>query len=88
MNVVTVEITPNPNAKKFILDQPIANGERGSFFNAAQAGENPLAEALFAIEGIAGVMWLGDFLTVTKTSEASWAKITPAVKKLLKKNPA
>lgn len=84
MQVIAVDMTPNPNAKKFVLDQPVAEGQRGSFFNAAQAAGTPLAEALFTIEGVAGVMWLNDFLTITKRPEANWTKITAAVKKTVK----
>jgi hypothetical protein len=77
-------MTPNPNAKKFVLDAPIAEGDRGSFFNAAQAAGNKLASELFAVHGVAGVMWLNDFVTITKTSEAGWASVTAGVKRVIK----
>jgi Fe-S cluster biogenesis protein NfuA len=46
--------------------------------SAADAAKSPLAERLFAVEGVAGVLLGSDFITVTK-ADAEWQHIKPAV---------
>ncbi len=80
--VVEVQQTPNPNAKKFILsglisDQPM------SFLEAKAAGGHPLAAQLFAIQGVSSVLLLRDFITIGKFPEANWTEVTSKVKKVL-----
>lgn len=80
--VTEVQPTPNPNAAKFILDKPIVE-QPASFFNAAAAKGNAIAEALFAIPGVTSLLLLGDFVTVNKTADAQWGQIAAAVKAVL-----
>lgn len=80
--VQEIQETPNPNAKKFVLDRPIVSHPT-SFFNQAAAKGNALAEKLFEIKGVSSLLLLNDFITVNKTPEASWQSITPVVKDVL-----
>jgi hypothetical protein len=80
--VTEVQQTPNPNAVKLILDRVIADCPM-SFLNAASGDEHPIASRLFAIEGVAGLLLLGDFVTVTKVPQAHWDDITQRVKQAL-----
>lgn len=84
VNILQVQATPNPNAKKFVVDGVVSQSPV-SFFTAEAAAGHPLAAALFAIEGVSNVLLLGDFVTVGKRPEAGWPAITTAVKKALKK---
>lgn len=77
-----IQPTPNPNAAKFVLDRKVADGTI-SFLQAEQAEGHPLAAKLFAIEGVSGVMLLGDFITVTKSPSADWKTISMRVKAML-----
>lgn len=77
-----VQPTPNPNARKFILDRPIS-AQPASFFNAASATDHPLARQLFAIPGISSLLLLGDFVTVNKAPDAAWEPIARQVKRVL-----
>ena len=81
-NVVEVQPTPNPNAAKFVLDGSVSQ-QPMSFFNAAAAKGVPLAEALFAIEGVSSLLLLGDFITINKSPSARWADITPRARAVL-----
>src|SRR5205823_3854221 len=64
--VQEIQPTPNPDALKFILDQPIS--ERPvSFFNAAAAKDHPQAKQLFDIQGVSSLLFLGDFVTINKS---------------------
>ena len=80
--VLEIQPTPNPNAAKFVLDRPIAE-QPTSFFNAAQAAGHPLAAALFAIPGVSSVLLLGDFVTINKSPDAKWDKLTTSVEAVL-----
>ena len=80
--VLEIQPTPNPNAAKFVLDRSIAE-QPTSFFNAAQAASHPLATKLFAIPGVSSVLLLGDFVTINKSPDAKWDKITTSVEAVL-----
>ena len=81
-SVVEVQPTPNPNALKFVLDKEIAN-QPTSFFNAEAATDHPIATRLFTIPGVSSLLLLGDFVTVNKTTDASWPPIREQVRKVL-----
>jgi hypothetical protein len=80
--VMEVQPTPNPNAVKMILDRAISDSPV-SFLNPDSGKEHPIASRLFAINGVTGLLLLGDFVTVTKTPEARWADITKKVERAL-----
>lgn len=40
---------------------------------------SPLAKRLFAVDGVAGVFFGSDFVTVTKTEDAQWPVLKPLV---------
>ena len=80
--VIDIQPTPNPNAAKFVLDGQIAP-QPTSFFNSQQAKDHPLATKLFAIDGVASVLLLGDFVTVNKQPQTKWSAITDKVQAVL-----
>ncbi len=80
--VEAVQSTPNPNAAKFVLDKEIT-GQPTSFFSASAAVDHPLAKKLFQISGVSGVLLLGDFVTINKSSKAKWADIQEKVTQVL-----
>ncbi len=80
--VIEIQPTPNPNALKFVLDQVIAIEPRSYFFPAA-AVDDPLGRRIFEIPGVRSLLFLSDFVTVNKSSEARWADIKKAVRRVL-----
>lgn len=77
---IRFQATPNPNAAKFIAGRRLVDGNRPrSFATLADAAADPLAAAVFAIDGVAAVFMVEDFVTVTKAADASWARLTPEV---------
>lgn len=80
--IARFEETPNPNALKLILDQPISEGPK-SYRAPSEAGGDALAESLFAVEGVAGLLMNGDWMTVNKTPDASWKSVKAGVKRAL-----
>src|SRR5580765_453686 len=77
--VVNIEPTPNPNAIKYLLDAPLTGGESRSFPDAASAGADPLAAALFALPGVTSVFYMDRFVTISKTAEASFHALHPRI---------
>ena len=80
--VTAVEPTPNPNAVKFMLDRDISAGSE-SFLDPSAGEAHPLARQLFTLDGVASLLFLGNFVTVNKTPQAVWKSLTPKVKKML-----
>jgi Fe-S cluster biogenesis protein NfuA len=86
--IVEIADTPNPNAKKFTLDEPLSWGETYSFENVKEAKDNALAAALFDIEDITNVFYVDHWLTVTKSDEADWLELVSKVSELIIAAPA
>ena len=80
--VKEVQPTPNPNARKFMLDRVISP-QPISFFKAEAAAGHPVAARLFEIAGVTSLLLLGDFVTVNKQPQAKWSAITRKVRKIL-----
>ena len=81
--VVDIESTPNPNALKFNLDGVIAEETR-SYLRVEQAiGVDPLAEGIFALGGVTGVMFCGDFVTVNKEAGVKWPTLRKKIVQLI-----
>jgi hypothetical protein len=77
---VRYQPTPNPNAGKFTVGRTVVEGNASrSYFAAEQAAGDPLAAALFAVEGVASLFMVDDFITVMKRPDAVWSGLVPAV---------
>lgn len=86
MNVIDIEPTPNPDALKFILDGSVLGAGSRSFDTPASAAQDPLAAALFAVNGVQSVFYMAQFVTVTKTPSVTWTDLQPSVINAIKKN--
>lgn len=78
--MATVEPTPNPNAMKFSVGEPV--GGPGTYVKGAEPEEEFLA-ALLAIDEVASVFFTADFVTISKTPDGSWDAITPEAMAIL-----
>jgi Fe-S cluster biogenesis protein NfuA len=74
-----IEETPNPNAVKFILREPVSNGTAKSFGSAAQAAEDPLAKALFDVGNVVSVFYMDKMITVEKDETGDWDDLLPVL---------
>ncbi len=83
-DIVQFESTPNPNAVKIWLDQPISDRPR-SFLNAEMASEDPIARDLFEQAGIVTALFNGQWLSVNKSPEADWPTVKKNVRAVLAK---
>lgn len=75
---IQTEATPNPSTLKFLPGRPVMGEGTADFTDAEAAERSPLARRLFAIEGVAGVFFGPDFVTVTK-QKGEWAHLKPPI---------
>lgn len=75
--IADIQETPNPNAVKFILKEPVSHGTSHSFKTREDAAGNALAVSLFAIENVASVFFMDKMITVEKTDDIEWDEILP-----------
>jgi Fe-S cluster biogenesis protein NfuA len=75
---IQTEATPNPASLKFLPGRVVLGSGTAEYRTADEATTSPLAERLFAVDGVGGVFLGNDFITVTKT-DGEWPHIKPAV---------
>ncbi|KAI4339288.1 hypothetical protein MLD38_024248 [Melastoma candidum] len=69
---IQTQSTPNPMSLMFYPGKPVMEVGSSDFPNARTAMTSPLARSLFGIDGITRVFYGSDFVTVTKSDDASW----------------
>ena len=77
--IADIQETPNPNAVKFILKEPVSHGTSHSFKTAADGADDPLARSLFDIGEVVSVFYMDKMLTVEKTDDTEWDELLPAL---------
>lgn len=75
---IQTEATPNPATLKFLPGRDVVPGGTAEFKTPEEADVSPLAQQLFAIDGIVGVFFGHDFITITK-GDAEWQHLRPAI---------
>ena len=76
---IQTESTPNPATLKFLPGQTVLETGTADFPNSDAAGHSPLATRIFAVNGVTGVFFGNDFVTVTKTETVEWEHVKPAI---------
>ena len=76
---IQTESTPNPATLKFLPGQTVLEAGTADFASLEAAGSSPLAGRIFAVEGVTGVFFGADFVTVTKAEAVEWDHIKPAI---------
>ncbi len=81
---ITAEITPNPNTLKFNVNKTLVASGSLNYPDKEKAKGSLLAEKLFEIENVIGVMIGHDFITITKAPAADWKPMVPPVTERIK----
>src|SRR5690606_34825680 len=76
---IQTEQTPNPATLKFLPGREVMARGVVDFTDPAAAADSPLARRLFEVEGVTGVFFGADFITVTKAADQDWYVLKPAV---------
>ena len=75
---IQTEATPNPSTLKFLPGRTVMSAGTADFASRDDADSSPLALRIFAVEGVEGVFFGPDFISVAK-GEMDWAHIKPAI---------
>ncbi|MCU0364444.1 MAG: NifU family protein [Ignavibacteriaceae bacterium] len=73
--VEDVDLTPNPHALKFILNQKLLNYETRQYASKESAKNDPFALGIFELEGVVSVFYMDKFVTIEKSPDANWGQI-------------
>ena len=76
---IQTESTPNPATLKFLPGQAVLDAGTADFQSAEAAEKSPLAQRVFAVDGVASVFFGPDFVSVTKGDAVEWDHIKPAI---------
>ncbi len=75
---IQTEPTPNPATLKFLPGRAVLSSGTLDLRDKEAAAQSPLAERLFEIDGVTGVFFGSDFISVTKT-DGEWQQLKPAI---------
>jgi Fe-S cluster biogenesis protein NfuA len=75
---IQTEATPNPATLKFLPGRSLMQSGTLEIRDARAAERPPLAKRLFAIDGVTGVFFGYEFVSVTK-SDGEWQHLKPAI---------
>jgi Fe-S cluster biogenesis protein NfuA len=75
---IQTEATPNPATLKFLPGRTVLEAGTLDLRDKGDAAQSPLAERLFAIDGVNGVFFGSDFIAVTKGA-GEWQQLKPMV---------
>tara|TARA_B100001123_G_C14832695_1_gene836829 strand:- start:109 stop:672 length:564 start_codon:yes stop_codon:yes gene_type:complete len=76
---VQTEPTPNPLTLKFLPGRVVMQNGTAFFQNKSEVENSPLAKKFFEIDGVDGVFFGSDFITITKKEELDWQIIKPPI---------
>jgi Fe-S cluster biogenesis protein NfuA len=86
--IAEIEPTPNPNAMKFVLKEPLTWGVSRSYDSPEQAREDRLAAALFEIPHVTNVFYVDHWITVTQDGGANWDELMRRLAVPIREAPA
>ena len=80
---IKTEMTPNPNALKFITNVTVINNDRISLSDTEQCRNIPLAAAIFSLDNVVQVHFYDNVVTVTQNGSSDWGQLEEAIKQCL-----
>jgi len=81
---LSVQMTPNPNTIKFMVNLDLVEKGPYDFPTPQTAKHSPLANLIFEIPGISGVMIGNHFVSVSKISAVEWSEIAEPITETIK----
>ncbi len=76
---IQTEHTPNPQTLKFLPGKVVMDEGTAFFQNHEEATNSPFALRLFGIDGVEGVFFGSDFITITKNQSIDWQVMKPLI---------
>jgi len=81
---IYVDMTPNPNALKFIVNLPVKNSGNSTYRSPTECGENKLAKELFTVRGVDQLHIFENIITVSKFSYQDWSEVEDQIINIIK----
>ena len=81
--MIYTEITPNPATLKFVTQKILLRKGSADFADPDAAGQSPLAKQVFELAFVKAVFISGNFVSVTKSADATWETAIPPIKKAI-----
>jgi NFU1 iron-sulfur cluster scaffold homolog, mitochondrial len=75
LQVHDVDLTPNPHALKFVLNEKLLEHEKRQYSNRDAAKDDPFAKGIFEIDGVVSVFYMDKFVSIEKAPSATWGMI-------------
>ena len=76
---IQTEQTPNPETLKFLPGRVVMKEGTAFYQNVKEASNSPFAKRLFVLDGVSGVFFGSDFITITKSQELDWQTMKPII---------
>ena len=76
---IQTELTPNPSSLKFLPGKIVMEKGTADFRNVEEAKRSPFALNLFKIDGVEGVFFGSDFISITKNNNHEWQMLKPSI---------
>ena len=86
--IADIEYTPNPNAVKFILKEPVTTGASRSFQSAEAAQGDALARSLFEVGDVTSVFYMDRFITINKEEAVEWESLLKRLAEPIRSAPS
>lgn len=80
---IQTEETPNPETLKFLPGCVVMPEGTASYVEGQPCDNSPLAFSLMKVDGITGVFFGSDFITITKDPTQEWTLLKPSILGLL-----
>jgi Fe-S cluster biogenesis protein NfuA len=76
---IQTEQTPNPQTLKFLPGKVVMKEGTAFFQNVEEGSNSPFAKRLFELDGVEGVFFGSDFITITKNQSLDWQVMKPLI---------
>ena len=76
---IQTEQTPNPLTLKFLPGRVVMEEGTAFYENLSECANSSLAKNLFSVEGVSGVFFGSDFITITKEEKFEWQILKPII---------
>ena len=76
---IQTEQTPNPQTLKFLPGKVVMDDGTAFFQNIEESSNSPFAKRLFDVDGVEGVFFGSDFITITKSQSIDWQVMKPLI---------
>ena len=83
MLTIDTQVTPNPNAYKFILSKMVKDDGKATYRTPMECLHVPLACALFTLRGVDQIHFFQNTITITKFGYEDWDSLVPKVRDCL-----